>query len=82
MKSIKFVVTAERGVRSTLEPTINSEKFRINPQHATLKLIQIQNIPSEQRIRAQIEGSFDWITIKDTGNGMMWMKPISEVTKP
>ena len=81
MKSIKFIVTAEKGIQSTLELPINSKKIRIYPRHTILNIIQIQHVSSEQRIRGQIEKSLDWVSIKDSYNEFMWMKPVSEVTK-
>jgi hypothetical protein len=81
MKFIKFVVTAEKGTQSTSKPSMNSKEVKLYPQNTILKVIQIQTISSEQRIRGQIQDSLDWVSIKDTSDEFMWMKPIPEVTK-
>ena len=49
------------------------------PQHATLDLIKIQNVASEQRVRGQVKDSHDWVSLKNTNDGFMWMQPMSEV---
>ena len=80
MKSIKFVVTANRGVQSTSKPQVNSEKMKVYAKNTILQIIQIQNT-LEQKIRGQIETSLDWVSIKDTQNQFKWMEPMLEVTK-
>ena len=81
----RYVITAEQGVCSRLTPSKNSEKVKDSseyPQHTTLALIKIQNVLSEERIRGQIKDSLDWVSIKNTSDGYMWMKPILPQVTP
>ena len=81
MKSMKFVVTADGGIQSSSESQINSKKVKMYAKNTILTIIQIQNSVSEQKLRGQIQTSLDWVSIKDTKNQLIWMKPILEVTK-
>ena len=81
MKSIKFIVTADRGIWSTSESQRNSKKVKMYAKNTILKIITIQSNASEQTIRGQIKTSLDWVSIKDTRNQYVWMEPMTEVTK-
>lgn len=51
------------------------------PKNTILEIIKIANLISENRIRGQVSRSLDWVSIKNTANGFMWLEPILEKKK-
>jgi len=72
----KVVHDGTLGTR-TLSPDEN-EIVNTYPTNTILEIIKIRNLISENRIRGQVSGSLDWVSIKNTADGFMWVKPILE----
>ena len=75
----KYLVNI-RGTTSTLYSSTKSGNKTKFGKDTILELIKIKNITSEHRIRGQIKDSLDWVSIKNTKNGYIWMKPMAQVT--
>ena len=68
------------GTAGTRKSTPNkNEIVKKYPKNTILEIIKIANLISENRIRGQVSGSLDWVSIKNTANGFMWLEPILKV---
>jgi len=76
-----YEVIKKNGINSTAGPLKQSGKENCYPCKSILKIIEIKYIPTEWRIRGQIKGSLDWVSIIDTKTYTAWMnciKPVME----
>jgi hypothetical protein len=69
-----YEVIKKNGINSTVGPLKQSGKENCYPCKSILKIIEIKYIPTEWRIRGQIKGSLDWVSIIETKTYTPWMK--------
>ena len=78
----RYIVSCDKGAQSTKEPSTSSKRVKSYPWQTQLDLINIQNVVKENRLRGQIKDSLDWVSIQDTSDGFLWMKPIASISVP
>ena len=77
----KYIVTGEQGVHSTVHLSMNTKNVILYPQNTVLEIIKIKHIATEKRIRGQIKKSLNWVSMKNTRNGYMWMTLVAMISK-
>ena len=81
LKPGKYIVTGEQGVHSTVDFSMNSDNVTLHSKNTVLEIIKIKHIATEKRIRGQIKKSLDWVSMKNTKNGYMWMTLVATISK-
>ena len=49
------------------------------PKDKILDIVKIETNLSQHRIRGQVAKTLDWVSIMDTSDSFMWLKPVSDV---
>lgn len=75
----KYIVVDKAQGRLT--SSVKSGKTQMYPVDEILQIVEIESNFSQHRIRGQVAETLDWVSIMDTSDSFMWLKPFSDVSE-